>query len=208
MDAVNPKGTVTLTSAGGSFTNYPRGAAPTLPTIFTHRDVGNTDCPGNAAYAVMDQIRDIAARFNEPPNAADLAQAIEGGAIAAKWHALGGMDGEFGSPLTVERPGEGPTRYVLFAHGSIYWSPRTDAAPISGAIRDAWAALGYERSPLGLPTSGEIREPEWIVQNFQHGTLNFDPVNERVTKVIDGVAEQLPPATAVVPLEYFTPIKP
>ncbi len=43
------------------------GATPTLPSIFTHRDVGNTECPGNAAYAVMDQIRDIAARFNEPP---------------------------------------------------------------------------------------------------------------------------------------------
>ena len=30
---------------GGSFTQFPRGATPTLPTIFTHRDVGNTDCP-------------------------------------------------------------------------------------------------------------------------------------------------------------------
>ena len=54
-------------SAGSSFSNFPAGATPTLPTIFTHRDVGNTDCPGNAAYAAMDQIRDIAARFNDPP---------------------------------------------------------------------------------------------------------------------------------------------
>ena len=67
MDHVDPRGTVVLTSAGGSFTHFPAGATPTLPTIFTHRDVGNTDCPGNAAYAVMDQIRDIAARFNDPP---------------------------------------------------------------------------------------------------------------------------------------------
>ncbi len=72
IDHVDPRGTVVLTSAGGSFTKFPVGATPTLPTIFTHRDVGNTDCPGNAAYAVMDQIRDIAARFNDPPGPQDL----------------------------------------------------------------------------------------------------------------------------------------
>ena len=54
------------------------------PTIFTHRDVGNTDCPGNAAYAAMDQIRDIAARFNGPPETADLADTLRGGAIFAR----------------------------------------------------------------------------------------------------------------------------
>ena len=63
-----------LPSAGGSFTKFPFGATPTLPTIFTHRDVGITDCPGNAAYAAMDQIRDIAARFNDPPGPEDLVE--------------------------------------------------------------------------------------------------------------------------------------
>ncbi len=48
LDHIDPRGSVVLTSAGGSFTHFPRGAAPTLPTIFTHRDVGITDCPGNA----------------------------------------------------------------------------------------------------------------------------------------------------------------
>ncbi len=70
IDHVDPRGTVVLPSAGGSFTKFPVGATPTLPTIFTHRDVGNTDCPGNAAYAQMDQLRDIAARFNDPPGPA------------------------------------------------------------------------------------------------------------------------------------------
>ena len=81
MDHVDPRGTVVLTSAGGSFTHFPQGATPTLPTIFTHRDVGNTECPGNAAYAVMDQIRDIAARFNEPPAPPTLTDMLRGGAI-------------------------------------------------------------------------------------------------------------------------------
>jgi uncharacterized protein with LGFP repeats len=198
MDHVNPEGRVTLISAGGPYTFVPAGAPATLPAIFTHRDVGNTACPGDAAYAQMGKIRDIAARFNEPPNADDLAQALEGGAIAAKWHSMGGMTGTVGAPTSAEKQGAGPTRYATFVNGSIYWSPKTGAEPVLGAIRDEWAALGYERSPLGLPTSAEIHEPEWIVQNFQHGTLNFDPVDGRVTKVIDGVAELLPPAPPVI----------
>jgi hypothetical protein len=127
------------------------------------------------------------------------------------------MNSALVAPTSAEKPGQGPTRYATFVHGSIYWSPKTGAEPVSGAIRDAWAALGYERSPLGLPTSGEIQEPEWIVQNFQHGTLNFDPVSEHVTKVVDGVAEQLAPAPPVtsapvaaapIQIERFTRINP
>jgi uncharacterized protein with LGFP repeats len=197
MDHVNPEGSVALISAGGPFTTFPGGARATLPAIFTHRDVGNTACPGAAAYALMGKIRDIAARFNEPPNADDLAQALDGGAIAAKWHAMGGPTSTLGAPTSAEKPGVGPTRYAMFVNGSIYWSPNTGAEPVTGKIRDAWAALGYERSPLGLPTSAEIQEPEWIVQNFQHGTLNFDPVDGRITSVVDGVAELLPPAPPV-----------
>ena len=45
LDRVNPLGSVSLTSAGGSYTVYPAGATPTLPEIFAHRDVGNTECP-------------------------------------------------------------------------------------------------------------------------------------------------------------------
>ena len=69
--------------------------------------------------------------------------------------------------------------------------------------------MGFERSALGLPTSGEIQEPQWIVQNFQHGTLNFDREKGTVTRVIDGIALELPPSTlnpAPVQLERFTRI--
>ncbi len=68
LDHVNPTGTVMLRSAGSDYTFFPAGGAtPTLPTIFAHRDVGNTACPGNAGYAALNQIRDIASRFNRPP---------------------------------------------------------------------------------------------------------------------------------------------
>ncbi|EUA68344.1 putative lGFP repeat protein [Mycobacterium xenopi 4042] len=58
----------------------------------------------------------------------------------------------------------------------------------------------------------EIQEPQWVKQNFQHGTLNFDRESGTVIRVIDGVAEQLPPPAPNGPpvqLERFTrPISP
>jgi uncharacterized protein with LGFP repeats len=212
MDGVNPQGTVQLTSQGGPYTFFPAGAKVTLPTIFAHRDTGNTDCPGNAGYAALPQIREIAARFNQPVGPSDLADTLRGGAIYDRWQAAGGMNGQLGAPTTPETSGDGSTRYVRFNHGAIYWSPETGAAPVLGAIYDAWAAQGFERGPLGLPTSGEIQEPEWIVQNFQHGTLNFDRQTSAVMRVIDGVALQLPPPSPDGPpvqLERFSaPVKP
>lgn len=210
MDRVDPHGTVVLTSEGGSFTKFPRGATPTFSAIFTHRDAGNTDCPGNAAYAAMNQIRDIAARFNQPPGPEDLAESLRGGAIFARWESMGGMKSLLGAPKSPEAAGAGSARYVNFEGGAIYWSPQSGAEPVTGEIYRAWGALGFERGALGLPTSGEIQEPLWIKQNFQHGTLNFDREKGTVTRVIDGVPVELPPSddAAPVQLERFKPINP
>jgi uncharacterized protein with LGFP repeats len=208
LDHVDPKGTVVLTSAGGSFTHFPQGLAVTLPTIFTHRDVGNTACPGNAAYAQMDLLRDTAAHFNSPIGPRDLADTLRGGAIFLKWASMGGEASPLGAPKTPETVGANDSRYVTFANGALYWSPNSGAEPVTGAIYTAWGKLGFERGALGLPTSGEIQEPQWIVQNFQHGTLNFDRERGTVTRVIDGVELEIPLAdgTSPVQLERFTPI--
>lgn len=208
LDHVDPRGTVVLASSGGPFSKFPTGATPTLPTIFTHRDVGATECPGNAAYALMDHIRDIAARFNHPPGPDDLAESLRGGAIFARWQAMGAMNSPLGRPTSLEASGEGGTRYVTFEHGAVYWSPQSGAEPVTGEIYKAWGALGFERGALGLPTSAEIHEPQWVVQNFQHGTLNFDREKGTVTRVFDGIPVELPkPAddAAPVQLERFTP---
>ena len=205
---VDPRGTVVLPSEGGAFTKFPFGSSPSLPTIFTHRDVGNTECPGNAAYAVMDQIRDIAARFNDPPGPEQLAEQLRGGAIFATWDSLGGMKSYLGKPTSPEASGQGSARYATFEHGAVYWSADSGARPITGELYSAWGSLGFERGALGLPTSAEIDEPLWIVQNFQHGTLNFDREKGTVTRVIDGVGVELPRQSegpAPVQLERFTP---
>ncbi|GFG73675.1 hypothetical protein MBOT_10400 [Mycobacterium botniense] len=207
-DGVDPKGTVTLDSAGGPYTKFPAGATTTLPTIFTHRDVGYTDCPGDAVYALLDKIRDTAARFNAPLGTEELAASLEGGAIYQRWQAMGGLNSALGAPTSPEASGAGSARYVTFQKGAIYWSPETGAQPITGAIYDAWASLGYERGALGLPTSGEIQEPQWVKQNFQHGTLNVDRLDGTVSRVMDGVAQVLPPPSPSGPpvqLERFSP---
>jgi uncharacterized protein with LGFP repeats len=209
LDHVDPKGTVTLTSAGGPDTNVAADATATLPTIFSHRDVGATDCPGNVGYGLLDEIRDTAARFNSPPTPADLAMQLQGGAIYDRWQAMGGLNSILGAPTSPEATGAGSARYATFDRGAMYWSPETAAQPVTGAIYDAWASLGYERGALGLPTSGELQEPQWVKQNFQHGTLNFDRLTSHVSRVIDGVAEELPPAPPTGPpmqLERFSPV--
>ncbi|WP_246023856.1 N-acetylmuramoyl-L-alanine amidase [Nocardia yunnanensis] len=57
---IDPEGSTTMYSEGSDYTKYALGQAVKLPRIFAHRDVGNTTCPGDAAYALMDKIRQIA----------------------------------------------------------------------------------------------------------------------------------------------------
>lgn len=60
MAGIDPEGQTTMYSEGSDYTKYALGQAVKLPNIFAHRDVGNTTCPGDAAYALMDKIRQIA----------------------------------------------------------------------------------------------------------------------------------------------------
>ncbi|MEB3968582.1 LGFP repeat-containing protein [Mycobacterium ulcerans] len=207
---VDPKSMVELESTGSSYTTVPGGAIAKLPAIFTHRDVGNTDCPGNAAYALMDEIREIASHFNDPPE--ELLKSLEGGATYQRWQELGAMNSVLGAPTSPEADGAGGARYATFAKGVMYWSSTTGAQPVTGAIYDAWASLSYERGPLGLPTSAEIQEPLRITQNFQHGVLNFQRLTGNVSEVVNGITTPLatkPPSGPMVPPEHFSlPIHP
>lgn len=56
----DPTGTDTHYSEGTSYAKYSYGAQVKLPNIFAHRDVGLTSCPGDAGYAQMGNIRQIA----------------------------------------------------------------------------------------------------------------------------------------------------
>ncbi|MFN3338512.1 MAG: N-acetylmuramoyl-L-alanine amidase [Dietzia sp.] len=105
---VNPKGTDTHYSEGTSYTRYPQGTAVRLPNIFAHRDVGNTACPGNAGYAKMGQIRDIAAAY-----------AQGGGGSPAPTNPPSNPTPPVTNPGTTPRPGTGGTTIPGVTQGSV-----------------------------------------------------------------------------------------
>ncbi|MBC2641403.1 MULTISPECIES: N-acetylmuramoyl-L-alanine amidase [unclassified Rhodococcus (in: high G+C Gram-positive bacteria)] len=79
---LDPLGETTMYSEGTEFTPYAQGEAVDLPVIFAHRDVGNTSCPGDAAYSHMDEIRQIAAANLSGGNASLASDAPAGEAPA------------------------------------------------------------------------------------------------------------------------------
>ena len=60
---VDPRGTTSLTSGGGGTARYAAGTRVTVPTIFAHRDVGFTACPGQYGYAHMGDIRSLVSAY-------------------------------------------------------------------------------------------------------------------------------------------------
>ncbi|MEN8583066.1 choice-of-anchor D domain-containing protein [Burkholderia sp. RS01] len=82
------------------------------------------------------------------------------GAIRAKWVALGWEKGPLGYPTTnVGGTADGAGQYSHFSGSggaSIYWSPKTGAHEVHGGIRARWAALGWEKGPLGYPMTDEM----------------------------------------------------
>jgi len=104
------------------------------------------------------------------------------GVIHDKWMQLGQI--EFGYPITDERPtSDGRGRYNHFRgmqypgtpEASIFWTPQTGAHAIYGAIRDAWAQQGWERGPLGYPTSDEHQDGKYRRVNFERGYIRWAP---------------------------------
>ncbi|MGW4845095.1 LGFP repeat-containing protein [Nocardia brasiliensis] len=100
-----------------------------------------------------------------------------GGAIRDKWGNLGWENGVLGYPVTREEstPSK-PGRYNHFQGGSIYWSVGTAAHQIGGAIRDKWAAYGWENSPLGFPITDEAAAKNNGRYNlFNDGAIYWSP---------------------------------
>ena len=58
--ALSAIGRASIVSAGGSLSRFPDGTRARLKRINGHRDVGLTECPGNALYAQLAQLRAMA----------------------------------------------------------------------------------------------------------------------------------------------------
>ena len=152
---LDPKGRTTMYSEGTSFTSYPQGAAVDLPIIFAHRDVGNTSCPGDAGYAQMNKIRDIAAAaaagVGLPASAPDTAVLANDGVTA--------NDGS--NPVPPNSVGAPSTGSADNAQGLIAELLRlTDNSPLA----QKWIAEGGEVGRLGAALSGILQAKG----GFQH----------------------------------------
>jgi N-acetylmuramoyl-L-alanine amidase-like protein len=66
LHGVPCEGQVTLLSGGGSLNRYPSGAPVTFERISGHRDGDKTECPGNALYAQLPDVRRRAAALAGP----------------------------------------------------------------------------------------------------------------------------------------------
>lgn len=108
------------------------------------------------------------------------------GPIMGKWGEIKWETGDFGFATTDCAPT--PTKTGAFCHferGSIYWSPNTGAHLIYGDIKNKWASMGWENSPLGFPTTDELAsdKSEWAkMTKFENGTIYWKQGN--ITEVI------------------------
>jgi len=104
------------------------------------------------------------------------AQEVQG-LIRTLWAGSGWERGPLGYPTTDETttPDQlGRYNHFTGSAGSIYWTPGTGAHEVHGAIAARWAALGWERSPLGYPTSNEYTVTGGRASAFAHGTITWN----------------------------------
>ncbi|QHN42469.1 hypothetical protein GII36_01230 [Candidatus Mycosynbacter amalyticus] len=98
------------------------------------------------------------------------------GEIYKKWAQYNYDGGFLGKPMSDEtKTPDGKGRFNVFEGGSVYWSPASGAHSIGGKIRDGWAAIGWEVSWLGYPTSDEYNIPGGKGQDFQGGYIRWTP---------------------------------
>ncbi|TQF74799.1 cold-shock protein [Rhodococcus spelaei] len=155
---LDPTGRTTMWSEGTEYTPYAQGEAVDLPIIFAHRDVGNTSCPGDAAYAKMDEIRAIA-KANPGGGSGILAVAPDKTAAAA------------------EVPGQAPAAAGTGSASSLgvligELLKLTDQTPIA----QKWIAEGGDTGRLGASQTGEIPvKSGFKLVKFANGAIATSP---------------------------------
>ena len=101
------------------------------------------------------------------------------GATLEKYKSVGEYHWEVPGIDTTVTP-DGIGTYTHFPNGaSIYWSPKTGAHLVYGAIRDFWQKLGWELSYLGYPVTDEFQAGNLRRSTFEHGNIDHDPATGR-----------------------------
>jgi uncharacterized protein with LGFP repeats len=150
---VDPRGTTVLTSGGGGTARYAAGTKVTLPTIFGHRDVGSTACPGVYGYARLGEIRNRVAAL-----VVDTASPIE-----HRYDSEPALRTSLGAPVGAEQHGNGYA-WQQYAKGRLYWSAATGVHLVRGDILTAYLAAGGPVA-LGTPSTDEATAGRWGAYN-------------------------------------------
>ena len=96
--------------------------------------------------------------------------------VLSAWGGYGYQTGSMGYPRSGGVVGIGGSRHQIFEGGIAYWRPGGRVSFIHGSILSAWAASGWERSWLGLPTSNETASTKGgVFQRFEHGVGYWSP---------------------------------
>lgn len=158
---LDPTGRTTMWSEGTEFTPYAQGEAVDLPIIFAHRDVGNTSCPGDAAYARMGEIRAIAkANYG-------------GGSLGSGMLAAAPANPDAPAPPAAGAgvlPDSGSTSSVAALVDQIL--KITDQSPIA----QKWIAEGGDTGRLGAALTGLLPAKAGnTLAKFAHGAIATSP---------------------------------
>ena len=95
------------------------------------------------------------------------------GAIRSLWASTGFENGMLGYPTSDEVPIRDGGVYQNFQGGAILWSPASGAHLSHGAIRNQWAATGFENGFLGYPVTDEQCDGTGCIQKYQGGTVTW-----------------------------------
>jgi L,D-peptidoglycan transpeptidase YkuD (ErfK/YbiS/YcfS/YnhG family) len=187
-----------------TFTSAATGSHSVVGAILTkYRGLGGP--AGHLGYPVTDELATPKApgRFNGFQHGSIYWSKSTGahavwGSILGRWGQLKWETGRLGFPTTDElTTPDGIGRYNHFQRGSIYWTPKTGAREVYGAIRDRWASMGWETGALGYPVTGEFAIPGGRAQDFQYGSIRWFPTSG--TSVVGAPAlGYAPPGTQVV----------
>ncbi|SNT27345.1 Uncharacterized conserved protein, contains LGFP repeats [Rhodococcoides kyotonense] len=168
---LDPKGETTMTSEGTNYTFVGRGQSVDLPVIFAHRDVGNTACPGDGAYAKMDQIRDIAAAN------------------------LGGGSVDTAPAPTEDTPEQTPSSPGTDASSTVGQNIPALVDELvrlasSNPVAQKWLESGGETGSLGVPVSGLVQvKGGGEAASFTNGSI-FTSLAGQAVAVIGKIFEQ------------------
>ena len=155
---VDPRGWTHLTSGGGGTSRYAAGEVVALPTVFAHRDVGSTACPGQHAFARMDDVRSrVAAQVD-----------VGMTAIERRYYADADLRDALGGEVGAERYGGGYS-WREYEYGRLYWSAASGVRVVWGDILTEFLAAGGP-GVLGVPTTDEDWAGQWGAFNhFANG---------------------------------------